>query len=303
MKTVTCTSLFVSLLFFAMPLDASAQDEEVLYNEKQISQVDGWTLTSISRKGEANMQHAMIERSYDDGAALRYFLGTNLSTFMFYDSAALKVFTNDVYNAPIVYSFSGEKGAKTKEFKATAGGGDGLTNSQDAYIRTDVGKNPEFMKMLATSNSLNLRTGKYSRKFDLTGSGKAAVALRKLVGAAPSTGATKPPAGATAGPKAGSDAEGEKIVLAADTPSVVWDLTLKGGESKVYQIQGKKGQNMKLSFIEDTRAGQMDLGRASVEEGLENGATLEFNENGFKRVDVSNPSDKRMDFRIYLNVE
>ncbi|MBB5352801.1 hypothetical protein HNR46_003049 [Haloferula luteola] len=272
----------VGISLSLMSLSAMAQEEPpAAYQEVSRGEAGGWTITTFSQDGKT--VHAMMERSNDDGTLFRYFLGDKVSTFMFFDNKVFPAFPENASSALASYSFSGVGGGDTPALPAAASLHDGLTNGQDAMVRIDVDENTDFLATLVEAKALHVTIRDYSRTFDLKGSKQAADALLKWVG--------------------GDAVEGEIIALTADSPSVVWDLHLNGGESKVYQIQGKKGQKMKLSFIEDTRDGMIDVGKASVEEGLDKAMTLTFDRDDLQRVDVTNPSTEAMDFRIYLSVE
>ncbi|GAA5484662.1 hypothetical protein [Haloferula sargassicola] len=259
-----------------------AQDEPDLeagpsYKVTHEAEIAGWTVSSFRIGGV--FKHVMMERGGDDGRIFRYFLGNGTSTLMIYDNSALK----ELPVKKATYWFSGLESGDTPPTEAPATTDNGLTSEQDALISIDVQEDPDILAAIAGAKAFHLKLGNYSGTYDLKGAKKAADKLLEVFNQTP---------------------PGEEVIVMEEgTPSVVWDLKLGAGESKIYQVPGKKGQTMKLSYLEDTRQGQMDMGKYSVEEGTENGISITFEQDRQQRVDVSNPTDKAMDFRIFLEVK
>lgn len=95
----------------------------------------------------------------------------------------------------------------------------------------------------------------------------------------------------------------ERINLAkADSNALVWEQKVKAKSTKEFVFAAKKGQKLKLGFIDDTNQGSMDLGKVSVEP---NADPLELTIQVTKdyRLSVSNNSDKPTSFRISISLE
>ena len=84
--------------------------------------------------------------------------------------------------------------------------------------------------------------------------------------------------------------------------SLVWEEKVGANKSKSFVFSAKKGQKLKLSFIDDTNEGSMDLGKVSVEP---NGDGLEMDIEVTKDYTfiVSNNSSKSTSFRIFISLE
>lgn len=84
--------------------------------------------------------------------------------------------------------------------------------------------------------------------------------------------------------------------------SLVWEEKVAANSSKSFVFGAKKGQKLKLSFIDDTNEGSMDLGKLSVEP---NGDGLEMDIEVTKdyTFSVSNNSKKSTSFRIFISLE
>lgn len=95
----------------------------------------------------------------------------------------------------------------------------------------------------------------------------------------------------------------ERINFAkAGSNALVWEQKVKANSTKEFVFAAKKGQKLKLSFIDDTNQGSMDLGKISVEP---NADPLEMTIDVTKdyRLSVSNNGDKPTSFRISISLE
>ncbi len=95
----------------------------------------------------------------------------------------------------------------------------------------------------------------------------------------------------------------ERINFAkAGSNALVWEQKVKANSTKEFVFAAKKGQKLKLSFIDDTNQGSMDLGKISVEP---NADPLEMTIEVTKdyRLSVSNNGDKPTSFRISISLE
>lgn len=84
--------------------------------------------------------------------------------------------------------------------------------------------------------------------------------------------------------------------------SLVWEEKVGANSSKSFVFAAKKGQKLKLSFIDDTNQGSMDLGKLSVEP---NGDGLDMDVEVTKdyTFSVSNNTKKSTSFRISISLE
>lgn len=89
--------------------------------------------------------------------------------------------------------------------------------------------------------------------------------------------------------------------IVPNTP-LVWEEKVAAGKSKSFVFKATKGQKLKLSFVDDTNEGSMDLGKLSVEP---NGDGLEMDIEVTKdyTFSVSNNSKKSTSFRIFISLE
>lgn len=284
-------SLFLTLSVFGPGEFAVSQDDSgpsIKVQDK--AKVGAWTISKLKKKGDP--PYAMMSRDYEDGKILRYFLGESVSSLMIFDMEASRALSDSGGSLEGVMWFS-DSGGDTPPLDVVFSWTNELTSEQDALVTVDTSEINDILAALAQSDWLNLNVNGYTVNFDLKGSQSAADELLKY--AFPSAGASVP--------APSEELEGEKIVLGPTDTSVVWDLSLPGGQSAVYQIQGAKGQKIKIAYIEDTGMGQVDVGNASVEEGGDNGLTIGYESDRFQRVDVTNPSARKMEFRIFLSME
>lgn len=97
----------------------------------------------------------------------------------------------------------------------------------------------------------------------------------------------------------------ERIDFAKEGNSIVWEQRVAKNSSKSFVFYLNKGQKIKITYIEDTREGVVDLGKYSIEEGLDEdkGLTMEIEQSKDYTLSVSNPSNKAMSFRIFISLD
>ena len=61
-----------------------------------------------------------------------------------------------------------------------------------------------------------------------------------------------------------------ELILQRQRPAVIWEEKVPANGTKNFVFYLKKGQKVKIGYIEDNRHGSMDLGKFSIEEGFEN---------------------------------
>lgn len=97
----------------------------------------------------------------------------------------------------------------------------------------------------------------------------------------------------------------ERIDFAkAGSTSLVWEQNVKANGSKSFVFFAKKGQLLLLNFIDDTKQGTMDLGKATIIEPNSEGSyetTIEVTKEYI--FSVSNNSNKATSFRISIVLE
>ena len=94
----------------------------------------------------------------------------------------------------------------------------------------------------------------------------------------------------------------KRIDFAKEGCCLVWEERVSANSSKSFVFFAKKGQNLSLSFIDDTGAGSMDLGKFSVEPNTDPmEMTIEVTKD--YTVTVSNNSNKATSFRISISLE
>ena len=95
--------------------------------------------------------------------------------------------------------------------------------------------------------------------------------------------------------------EPERLDMAKEGPSIVWEEKVAANSSKAFVFYAKKGQKLTLGFIDDTKQGSMDLGKMSIEPNAEpTEMTIDVSKD--YRLSVSNNSDKATSFRISLSL-
>ena len=84
--------------------------------------------------------------------------------------------------------------------------------------------------------------------------------------------------------------------------ALVWEEKVVANKSKSFVFSAKKGQKLKLSFIDDTNEGSMDLGKVSVEPNGD-GLDMDIEVTKDYTFTVSNNSNKSTSFRISISLE
>ncbi|MCU0796646.1 MAG: hypothetical protein MUF31_12025 [Akkermansiaceae bacterium] len=95
----------------------------------------------------------------------------------------------------------------------------------------------------------------------------------------------------------------EFIDMAKEGPAIKWDVTVEPGDTKVYVFEGKKGQTLKLHFLEDSGTGVIDLDKYSAEEGPEAGIEFQLEESKRYRISAGNTGEKALTYTIFLSLE
>jgi hypothetical protein len=97
----------------------------------------------------------------------------------------------------------------------------------------------------------------------------------------------------------------ERIDFAkAGANSLVWEQKVKANSSKEFVFSAKKGQLLLLNFIDDTKEGTVDIGKATVIEPGSDGnyeTTIEVTKDYL--LTVSNNTNKATSFRISISLE
>lgn len=93
----------------------------------------------------------------------------------------------------------------------------------------------------------------------------------------------------------------ERVKLTQESPALVWEKSVAAGGSKMYVVALKKGQQIKLGFIEDSKQGSVDFGKASLEEGVDFHYDVEVTKDYM--ISVSNSGTRSTSFRIFLSLE
>lgn len=89
----------------------------------------------------------------------------------------------------------------------------------------------------------------------------------------------------------------------AGSNALVWEQNVKANSSKSFVFFAKKGQLLLLNFIDDTKQGTVDLGKATVIEPDSEGSyetTIEVTKDYI--FTVSNNSKKATSFRISISL-
>lgn len=93
----------------------------------------------------------------------------------------------------------------------------------------------------------------------------------------------------------------ERISLTSASPAIVWEKSVGAESGKMLVIGLKKGQKIKISYIEDTKQGTVDFGKNSLEEGVDFDYDVEVTKDYM--ISLYNPNRKATSFRIFFSLE
>lgn len=85
--------------------------------------------------------------------------------------------------------------------------------------------------------------------------------------------------------------------------ALVWEERVAANKSKSFVFSARKGQVLKLGFVDDTKQGSMDLGKISIEPNTDELFEMPIEVTKDYTFSVSNNSNKMTSFRITISLE
>lgn len=99
-----------------------------------------------------------------------------------------------------------------------------------------------------------------------------------------------------------SYAQAPKRIDFSKSTSLVWEENVAATSTKSFVFRATKGQKLKLSMVDDTDAGSMDLGKISIEPNTD-AFEMDIEVTKDYQLTVSNNTRKPTSFRIMISLE